>query len=339
MFYVFHGPDEFSQAEQIAEFQARMGDQAMASLNTIRLDGRKITLGELRHACDAIPFMAARRLVIVDGLLTRLGGRRRRGAGEGEEGIEPSAGRQDTELAQLLEYLPGMPETTRLIFVEDELLDKKHPILALAKQQGSGYVKDFVPPTRGTLSQWISRRAEAKGGRIVPRAAEALTAYVGQDLRLLDQELEKLLTYVGSERPVKEEDVHLLTPYVREANIFEMVDAIGLGNGQRALSLLHKLLEENKAPLYLLSMIVRQFRILLQVKDLLGRNVAPGAIPHELDLHPYVAEKAVAQARSFSLERLECIYRRLLETDLAIKTGQMEDLLALDTLIVDLCGE
>jgi hypothetical protein len=85
MFYIFHGPDEFSRAELIAKWQSRMGDQAMVSLNTTYLDGRKATLGELRHSCDSIPFMAERRLVIVEGFLSRLHPGRKGGTREKSE--------------------------------------------------------------------------------------------------------------------------------------------------------------------------------------------------------------------------------------------------------------
>jgi DNA polymerase-3 subunit delta len=338
MFYVFHGPDEFSRAEFVAELQSRMGDPAMATLNTTYLDGRKATLEELRHACDSIPFMAERRLVIAEGFLSRLQPQRRSGAGErGEkEKAGPAPGRE-RELERLLEYLPTLPETTRLVFVENELLDGKHAVLKLAEQLGSGHVKEFVAPSRDALQQWIIERAASKDGNIGPRAAQALASYVGDDLRLLDQELEKLLSYVGGARPVSEDDVHLLTPYVRETSIFDMIDAVREGDGREALSLLHRLLDEGKAPLYLFAMIVNQFRTLIQVKGLLGRNKSGQEIARELKLHPYAAQKAVQQARSFSQEQLRRIYSRLLETDLAIKTGQMSDLLALDMLVVDLC--
>jgi len=85
MFYVLHGEDEFSRSEVLAEMKAKMGDPAMADLNTTFLEGRKVTLAELMHTCDTVPFLADRRLVIVEGLLTRLQGR---GKGKADKGIE-----------------------------------------------------------------------------------------------------------------------------------------------------------------------------------------------------------------------------------------------------------
>jgi len=69
-FYVFHGTDEFTRAETLADFQRRLGPSDTVDLNTTILDGKSLTLGKLRHACDAIPFLAEKRLVIVQDLLT-----------------------------------------------------------------------------------------------------------------------------------------------------------------------------------------------------------------------------------------------------------------------------
>ena len=75
-FYLFHGTDEFTRAETLASFKRRLGPPDTVDLNTTLLDGGRLTLAELRHDCDAIPFMAEKRLVIVRGLLTRLAARK-----------------------------------------------------------------------------------------------------------------------------------------------------------------------------------------------------------------------------------------------------------------------
>jgi DNA polymerase-3 subunit delta len=86
----------------------------------------------------------------------------------------------------------------------------------------------------------------------------------------------------------------------------------------------------------LLGMIVRQFRIMIQVKELNGQGLNQQEIAAKLKLHRFVVKKAVRQAMNFSMEQLEAIYRKLLETDIAIKTGQMDEVLALDMLVVGL---
>jgi DNA polymerase-3 subunit delta len=323
MFYVFHGPDELSRTEALAKLRDQMGDPSLAELNTTVLDGESLTLGQLQEVCDALPFMSDRRLVIVHNYLTRLGSGGKREGGP---------------LDALVDYLPIMSDSVRLIFVEADALPKGHPVLKLAEKHEQGHVQDFGGPRRGELTGWVATRVEAKGATIERPAADALAVAVGDDLRLLDSEIEKLAIYVGDERPITADDVDLLVPYAGTANVFAMVDAIGRRDGRTALRLLHKLLDENAAPLYLLSMIVRQFRILIQVKELSAQGLAASTIAKRAGLHPFVAEKAGRQAMNFSMGQLEVIYARLLETDLAIKTGQVEDVLALDTLVAALCG-
>ncbi len=324
MFYIFHGPDELSRTEALARLKAQMGDPALADLNTTVLSGDTLRLGDLQEVCDALPFMSDRRLVIVHNYLSRLA------AGKGT--AERSA------MESLAEYLPTMSDSARLIFVESEMLAKTHPILKLAEKDRTGQVHAFDGPGRGELAGWIAGRVEMHGGAIERPAADALAFAVGDDLRLLNSEIEKLVIYVGGERPITPADVELMVPYAGTANVFVMVDAIGRRDGRAALHMLHKLLDEGAAPLYLLSMIVRQFRILIQVKDLSSQGLAASTIAKQTGLHPFVAEKTGRQAMNFSMGQLEMIYARLLETDLAIKTGQTEEVLALDTLVAALCG-
>nr|HID12586.1 hypothetical protein [Anaerolineae bacterium] len=130
-FYVFHGADEFTRAETLADFKRRLGPPDTVDLNTTLLDGGTLTLAELRYACDTIPFLAEKRLVIVNGLLTRLTPRKDQ---------ELSAAQKEY-LAALADYLPRLPETTRLVFVEDKPLPARHPILQLAQREERGYVK------------------------------------------------------------------------------------------------------------------------------------------------------------------------------------------------------
>ena len=161
MFYILHGEEEFGLSEELGRLRAILAedDPAMAELNTSLLDGDRLTLGELRHACDAIPFMTDRRLVVVKGLLSRLspGGR-----GTGSE--EPAANRTYRE--ELAAYLPNLPPTTRLVFVEDRELRSNHPILKVAQAEGKkekAFIKVFHRPKDWELPGWIRERLRRKG--------------------------------------------------------------------------------------------------------------------------------------------------------------------------------
>ncbi|MBN1583874.1 MAG: DNA polymerase III subunit delta [Anaerolineae bacterium] len=323
MFYVFQGQDTFSCAEELMALKAKMGDPALADLNTTVLDGRSIDMAELVHHCDTIPFLADRRLVIVKDLLGRLGQRSKNATDK-------------TLLGALVAYLPFLPSTTRLVFWEEHELGKTHPVLALAAKEKSGYVKTFRLPEAGSLSRWIKKRVQEAGGEITPGAVGALNTFVGNDLYQLSHEVAKLVAYVDGERAISEQDVALLTPRAREANIFDMVDALGRRDGQTASRIYHQLLDAGDHPLALLGMIARQFRLMIQIKELAPKMGTAEAIARKLRQNPYPVKKILRQSGNYTMVQLRTIYHKLLDTDVEIKTGQTDAMLALDLLIAGL---
>jgi DNA polymerase-3 subunit delta len=322
-FYVFHGRDEFTRSETLDSFKRRLGPPDMVDLNTAYLDGQRLTLAELRHACDAIPFLAEKRLIIVKGLLTRLTARK---------GRELTTGQKEY-LASLVDYLPGLPDTTRLVFVEGSALSADHPVVRLANQEEHGFVKQFDSPKDKALPAWIEERVHEHGGEIESPAAHQLATVISDDLRLLDQEIVKLVTYTNGERPITKADVDMLVPYAQEAVVFDMVDALGRRDGRTAARTLHRLLDSGEHPMGLMAMIVRQFRLLIQVKELKAQGNTPQDVAKVLKLHPFPARKLYDQATHFTGEQLEKVHRHLLDTDVAIKTGRIEPEMALDLLV------
>ena len=326
-FYVFHGEDEFTRYETLAGFKRRLGQPDLVDLNTSVLNGQRVTLAELRHTCDAVPFLAEKRLVIVEGLLTR-----KLSHPKGQELSEP----KKRFLSELADYLPNLPPTTRLVFVEESTLPSTHPIVQLATREPRGFVKQFKCPDPEELPGWIRQRLQTYGGRIEPKAAHRLAAAVGSDLRLLDQEIVKLVTYTNGERPATETDVETLVPYTKAAIVFDLVDALGHRDGRTAADTLHRLLEDGEHPLRLLGMIVRQFRLLIQVKELVTGGASSQDMAKALKIHPFPAGKLYRQATHFTEAQLDRVYRHLSETDAEIKTGNIDSELALDLLVAGL---
>ena len=337
MIYVLHGEDEFTRSVKLAQWKAKLGDPTIAGLNTTVLDGQKVRLTDLMQACDAVPFMGRRRLVIVEDYWSRFEPPRERGP----KGERPQPAAADmTFLKGLSDYLPRLPETTRLIFVETRALDRANPAFhILPADEKRVYIKEFHPPSERSLPRWIERHMKAKGGTITPRAAQELTRFIGTDLRQLDQELEKLLAYANFERSVTIHDVHNLVSAKQLSDIFDLVDAIGMRQSRAAMRYLHELLEAGAPPMYVLSMIQRQFRILLQVKELSAEGARVAEMQEALGIrYAFIIEKAVKQGANFSMERLESIYVELAEVEQNIKTGQIGDLLALDLFVAEVCA-
>lgn len=321
-FYILHGEDDFSLEQEVTNLRAKMGDDN-GGLNTNEFDGTSASPYEVINAVSSYPFLADKRLVIVKGMI---GWITRKGAGEtGKKAVETLAA-----------ALPTLPEWARLVFVEHQTLSDSNKLIKLAKEADNGYEKAFTAPSDST--GWILRRAkEAYNTEIQPPAAAALASVIGNDLRRADNELVKLVSYVNGERAINEADVSLLTPYVAEAEIFKMVDALAEGKGSAALEMLHRLLmEKDNDPFKIYGMIVRQFRLLLTAKEFLVGGGYPNQMGEELRMAPFVAKKMAQQARAFTLPQLEQVYRTLLDNDIRMKTGRIEPKLALDLLVAGL---
>jgi DNA polymerase-3 subunit delta len=158
---------------------------------------------------------------------------------------------------------------------------------------------------------------------------------VGEDTRIAAQELTKLLTYVNFERPIRLLDVEKVSIVSAQGSVFELVDALGQNEGKKAQHVLHRLLEDEEA-FELWGMVIRQFRLLLQAREMLDEHATTLDVQNTLGLRDFVAQKVCNQARRFSMPALESIYHKLLEIDEGVKTSQVPLDLALDTLIVEL---
>jgi len=113
------------------------------------------------------------------------------------------------------------------------------------------------------------------------------------------------------------------------------VDALAAGDGGSAQRLLHRLLE-NEDPFSLWGMVVRQFRLLLQAREILDARGGREQVASALGVHPFVAGKTADQAKRFSMSALESIHHKLLEIDEGVKSSQVTLDLALDMLVGEL---
>jgi DNA polymerase-3 subunit delta len=224
-----------------------------------------------------------------------------------------------------------------LIFVEAEVLKKNHPILNKG-QAIQGCVHTFTAPQPQQLPRWIEQRVRSKGGTIDPPATHALATVIGNNLHTLDNEIDKLVLYVNRQRSIALADVELLCPYTADSETFAMANAIGRGDLHEAQNQLHKRLEEGQTPLAIIGGIAGQFRGLLEVKSMAGDGMKPAEIAKAKGWRSdYAAKMRLQEANRFSQEQLVRIFNILLETDVAVKTGQIEQILALDLLLTRLC--
>lgn len=336
MFYILYGADDFSAREALKGIKAGLGDVDSLASNTTVFEGQRLGFGQLMDACIAMPFLGSYRLVIVEGLLSRFEKRDRTRLRQNENGVAVAKKSGEVkEWGALADRVAEMPPSTVLVLVDGEVSKDNALLKALAPV---AEVREFRLLKGERLGQWIQQRVAQQGARVSPQASRLLASLVGQNLWVLASEIEKLALY-ASGRDIDVADVQALVSHAREANVFAMVDALLQRRAPVAAGLLHQLLQEGATAPYLVSMVTRQVRILVQVKELRAKGESPSQIRASLGLaSDYTLSKALEQADRYSTSRLEHFYDRLLETDLSIKRGLWKAELALDFLVAELCA-
>ena len=317
LFFLF-GNDEFAISRKLKDFESDFTDPTSADMNTARLDARTASDNDLNNAINAMPFLAKRRLVLLS---------------------NPSLKYNNvSSRKKFLEYVEKVPDTTRLVMyesIEPKEINKHWLNKWAAKNEKLIQTKAFMLPKLRDMTGWIVNETKKQEGRIEPRAAEMLKDMVGVDTRQAGMEIAKLLAYVNWARPVTSQDVEAVCVVTSQQSVFDFVDALSNGNGKVAQHLLHRLLESGD-PFSLWGMVIRQFRLLIQAREILDGRGNKDDVARALGVHPFVAEKTTQQAGRFSVESLEYVYRKLLAIDEGVKTGQVTLDLALDTLVVEL---
>ena len=322
---ILHGDDPYSINQHLNALLDRCfgKERSLEQLNLTRLDGRQATDEELGSAANALPFLADKRVVVLTSPLSRL--------------------TSDAARKRFLALLEGLPSSTLLVLVIEDTLERKkgwksfpstHFVHRWVMAAGNRAKYELCQlPQPGEMPMYIRKTAQAQGGQFNPDAAAALAAHIGNDTQMAALEIDKLLTYVDRRRPVEAQDVEELTAQGSQVDVFAMVDALANGNSRQAIGFLHQLLEEQD-PLSLFGMITRQFRLLIQARELMDEGRG-SQIMTEMHQAPFLADKLAGQARRFSMAQLEDIYHRLLSIDEAIKTSQMPPDLALDTFVAE----
>ena len=343
MVYIFLNADEYLTSRRTADLKRALGDPEMADLNTVEVDGPRSNAAELLYQASTMPFLSDRRLVIVSGYLAHLD--KRMGASKGTENAAYD------EAAQLLLGIADLPDTCDLVFIDATLDKRRHLWRGFGQNKESGerkvmgvadlakskhlVLEELETPDARQLPGWITRQARDQGIAIDGRAAQMLTTFVGADLRRLDNELQKLAAY-ASGRAITVADVQLLVSDASEALIWDLTDALSQRDGRKAMRSLYQLRQDDANAFYLLTMMARQYRILIKVKDAMNNGGGSESdIAKRVGESPYPVKKALGQMRAYRMIELEEILDRILRADHAMKTGADADT-EIDVLVAEL---
>lgn len=350
MLHILYGADSFSLKERLDAIKDSLGNPELLEFSIQRLEGATLTAEHFAGVCQTMPFMVSRRLVIVEGLLSRFEPSQNPSrASQPKEGIRivtapaSAAGEKTLENSQrnkkewqaFATIARNIPESTLLILADAELKKPKaNPLLA--ELAPAARVETFNLLSQGLLFEWVQNRAAKYGCKLSTEIINHLIDLVGNNLWVIDSELEKLSLF-SSGQTIKISDVDQVVGYSRESNIFQLVDAVLQRRVKRALELLHRLRDAGAEPPYILAMLTREIRRLLLAKLVSAGKMLPPDLARELRLFEENELKiATGKARKYPQATLEELYRSILKTDIAIKTGKNADM-EVELLITEIC--
>jgi DNA polymerase-3 subunit delta len=214
-----------------------------------------------------------------------------------------------------------------------------------------GKLTEFKRLKGRSLVSWMKNRMSDKGKTLSEEAADYLIDVVGDHLFDLDNTLEKVFLSVGEKQRIELSDVEEITTEVKISTIFDLTDAIGHQNLEKALGILGKAME-SKAIFFrkeeegskfgdpvpiLLSMIAKQYWSMLVIKQMSSHRRDVGDLAKELGTSPWNIKKLVDQGKNFSMASLQEGILKCHNTDLAIKRSRGPKDLLMEKLVIDLC--
>lgn len=314
MILFFYGEDTYRLKQKLNRLKEKFISSSLGDTNLAILDGKTITFDEMARQILAVPFLAKKRLVIIENLM--------RDGKKSAQGRDLAKGGEIQE--KMTDFLKKVPDSTVLVFVEEGAPDRRTVLFRRLNRPGQA--QEFKLLEGEALRRWLRQEVSVRGGEIDSSATNKLIEYVGSDLWRMKNEIDKLTAY-SLQLTAKEVEL-LVAPQV-QANIFELIEAVAAKMLQRGLRELYQLLQGGFSEIYIMTMIIYQYRNLLLAKDGQERASNPG-------LHPYVLRKITPLLGQYELEELKKIYEKLLSVEISIKTGKIEPRVALELLIFQL---
>jgi DNA polymerase-3 subunit delta len=331
MINILWGPDTYSRQQEVDRIKKELGDPELLSLNTTVLIGKDTTPEQIKEFCSTTPFLSPARLIIVEGLLQSFESDTKKGRDKGSSGKKDK--KEIGKWKNLAELLKDIPENVCLLFIDDTVSDK-NPLYKSLSSMAS--VKTFPMMKDRQLREWINNRIKSENGQITPGAIKLLLELVGNDLWKLNSELAKLQSYCNG-RSITENDVKQITSYSKDINIFYLVDCVLEKRTSEAERLVKRIVNEGVSPSYIISMILRQLRLIVKAKHI-DRKKNTSEIASILGYpSEYLIGKTMKQADIYTMDQIKSVFQKILDMDVSIKTGKYENDLAVDILVFDLC--
>ena len=312
--YLFYGEEEFLIQEVVDLIIKKVVDPGTSDFNFNTVYCRETSAADLVNLCQTLPFMSDHRLVIAKELDAYKAG----------------------DLDELVAYLKSPSPSTCLVMVSNQRRFDKKTVLSPVDAQGA--VTVFYPLLDRDIVAWIEGWAVARGLRMKRDAAQYVWQTIGNELQKISNELEKAHISIKERKELTFDDVKAVVGDFREYTSFDLADAIGRKNGEKAFLILSRLIQEGEQPVGLLGSIAWNFRRLMRAKAMEAAGIGYEDIKRKLGVIFHQSAAFQEQMRKFTFDELRETFSIMLVTDTALKSSGLSGKLTLERMIMRLCG-
>ncbi len=305
--YLIYGEEAYLRFQNRDKIMTALGMDE-SSMNFNRFEGERADPQEIIGMAETMPFLAERRAILVE-----------------------NSGFFKSGSPELAAYLKNQSDTCVIVFIEKEVDKRKDIYKALS---GKGFEMECVTQSDSSLMTWIKNKFSAEGKTISPRAQAFFLDRVGTDMSNIASEIEKLVCYCMDRNEVTEQDIEAVSANYLTGRIFAMTDAIAEKNQKKAMDLYYDLLALKEPPAKILSLITRQFNLMLQVKELSERGRSNNEIAAAVKLQPFIVDKYKRWGRTYTMRQLEDALEMCAESDTAVKSGKLDYIISVEMVIV-----
>lgn len=317
--YLLYGTETYFINETIQLLTSEALEEEDREFNVVTYDLEESYVEEALEDARTFPFFGERKIIMIKSPLF----------------LTAQKEKLEQNIKRLEEYIAEPSPFAIVVFIAPyEKLDERKKITKLLKKTAE--VVEANAMQVQDVQKWIVGRAEEAHVGIEDGAVKVLLELTGGNVTTLAKEMDKLMLYVGIGGEITQNLVTELVPKSVEQNVFALTEKVVKRDIAGAMRILEGLFTQQEEPIKLLALLVSQFRLLYQVKELQQRGYGQNQIASHIGVHPYRVKLAMNQTNTFSFEALKKVIHELAEADYNMKTGKMDKHLVLEFFVMRL---
>jgi len=235
----------------------------------------------------------------------------------------------------LLKFLDNSNFNVVMIFVINEKLDMRKKITKIIKDK---HTIISVPNLKFYETEnRVLNYFKKSGYEIDKISVNYIVDNALNNYDIVMSEVEKVLLYHDKPGFIKHNDVVNIIAKSINTNNFLLVDAVVDNDLEKSLEYLNDLKIMRIEPTVLISLLARDFRIMLNIKKMQEQNMREYGIMNELGLQDWQLEKYLKKVFPYKIKELEELLIKLSKLDLEIKSGKIDRFMGLELFIMEIC--